>query len=821
MTIETNGNHYFCYDINDQDYFGARSLIEAERQLLQARRGKEAPTAGLALSGGGIRSASFSLGVLQALSYKHWLQKIDYLSTVSGGGYIGSCMSYLLHRDWGKPGEPVCYGVERENFPLGSYPMTGQDPADREAVGASTMNNEEIKQQKQRGSLLRFLRQHAKYLTPGNGHTILTLIAVLMRNSLLSFVFYLFLLAVVFATVGKWVLFPAASEFIDRLAPQSGIAYGMPDWLNVSLAFALLLAGIFVVLIPVYAFITYLFGRAYKKNEPHKFRYRNEKRVTYLLMAAIFFGVIGSVPIIYNALQGLDLNALLSTSVDSGKPANNTGDNSMAVFSAIVSAITGIVSALGAFAQTTKLRKRLWLQNILISVAVLTLLYAMAMLALWLTGQWYAHWSWWWLGTLAILFVGWFQNLNYVSMHRYYRDRLAETFMPDVSKVLAGKDDPGLSAVGNETSLTQLWGGNDPRRHDTYLAPYHIINTNVILASSRINKFRGRGGDNFILSPLFCGSNATGWAATSSVIYKGLSVASAMAISGAALNTNAGCGGEGLTRQPLLSLLLGILNVRLGYWLPNPKWLTRRSEFGSAEQQQYATLCQGKPSDIRIGKWLSPLLMHLSRLTVNGDETPNMFYPGAGELLLRKNLNEDSALVQLSDGGHFENLGMYELIRRRLKLIMVIDGGADPGYQFDDLRNAIEKVRADFGALISFEHSIEELVPKYEPSAARPEDGRPPMCYAKRGYLIGRIDYANNTTGVLLYMTTTFVAGLTADLYGYRNSHPEFPDEPTSDQFFDEKQFEAYRELGYQLAYKMLNDTAVTDNPVVKAAFGL
>jgi hypothetical protein len=164
---------------------------------------------------------------------------------------------------------------------------------------------------------------------------------------------------------------------------------------------------------------------------------------------------------------------------------------------------------------------------------------------------------------------------------------------------------------------------------------------------------------------------------------------------------------------------------------------------------------------------------------------------------------------------------MYELIRRRLKLIMVIDGGADPGYQFDDLRNAIEKVRADFGALISFEHSIEELVPKYEPSAAKPEDGKPPMCYAGRGYLIGRIDYANNTTGVLLYLTTTFIKELTADLYGYRSSHPEYPDEPTSDQFFDEKQFEAYRELGYQLAYKMLNDAAVTGNPAVKAALGL
>jgi len=79
-----------------------------------------------------------------------------------------------------------------------------------------------------------------------------------------------------------------------------------------------------------------------------------------------------------------------------------------------------------------------------------------------------------------------------------------------------------------------------------------------------------RGGDNFIMSPAYCGSNATGWRKTKEYMGGEVTIASAMAISGAAVNPDAGCGGEGVTRQPFLSILMGMLNLRLGYWVPNP-----------------------------------------------------------------------------------------------------------------------------------------------------------------------------------------------------------------------------------------------------------
>lgn len=258
-----------------------------------------------------------------------------------------------------------------------------------------------------------------------------------------------------------------------------------------------------------------------------------------------------------------------------------------------------------------------------------------------------------------------------------------------------------------------------------------------------------------------------------------MTLATAMAISGAAVNPSAGCGGEGITRQPILSMLMGLLNLRLGYWASNPN-----------PQRQ------------------APLY-----------DTPNFIFPGLWELALRKNLSEDSRFIQLSDGGHFENLGLYELIRRRLKLIVICDGGADPEFTFSDLANAIEKVRADFGALISIGcKDLEPLVPRKRESASGDEC---PEEFAERGHLIADIYYADNSRGKLIYLSTTFTNDLSADLFGYRKEHPEFPDEPTSDQFFGEKQFEAYRELGFQLAWNMFSDLEKNSANTLSATMGL
>jgi hypothetical protein len=205
--------------------------------------------------------------------------------------------------------------------------------------------------------------------------------------------------------------------------------------------------------------------------------------------------------------------------------------------------------------------------------------------------------------------------------------------------------------------------------------------------------------------------------------------------------------------------------------------------------------------NIRLGVWVpNPNLVESF-----GRQRPNFLHPGFFGIALSSGLRETSSMLELTDGGHFENLGLYELVRRRVRLIVAIDGAADPEYSFGDLANAIEKVRTDFGVLIDIDDTdLKPLVSKRLDGATTADamiDRR-----AQRGYLVADIVYPDSEPGLLVYITTTYASELTADLYSYRHAHREFPDEPTSDQFFDEKQFEAYRELGYQLTWNMFTE---------------
>jgi hypothetical protein len=253
------------------------------------------------------------------------------------------------------------------------------------------------------------------------------------------------------------------------------------------------------------------------------------------------------------------------------------------------------------------------------------------------------------------------------------------------------------------------------------------------------------------------------------------------------VNPHAGGGGEGITRQPLLSVLMGLFNLRLGYWADNPNRHPVDQRPGS-----------------RVMRWLS----HFH---------PNMLSPGLCESFARENLNEHEAQLLLTDGGHFENLGLYELVRRRLALILVCDATADADFKFTDLANAIEKVRTDFGALIDLRSDdLAALVPR-RPADAPADTGMPT---AQRGYLIAPITYAPHSDdeapsqGLLIYLKATFFEQLSAELHGYRRAHADFPNQPTGDQFFDERQFEAYRELGYMACWRLLEDLSAADEAV-------
>ncbi len=231
-----------------------------------------------------------------------------------------------------------------------------------------------------------------------------------------------------------------------------------------------------------------------------------------------------------------------------------------------------------------------------------------------------------------------------------------------------------------------------------------------------------------------------------------------MAISGAAADPATGPGGVGVTRSRPVALLMSIFGVSLGYWAANPErgW----------------------------GRFLRP----------------NHLHPGLSVAL--RGLHRHGHYVRLSDGGHFDNLGLYELVRRRTRLIVLSDGAADPGYAFADFQVLLRRIEADFGASIRFDadNRLERLIPKHK--AGYPPEAK----VADRGFVVGTVHYCDGTRGVLVYLKTTRVDGVSLKTKGYAAAHPDFPDQTTADQFFDEEQFEAYRELGYRLAEHMLRD---------------
>jgi len=674
---------------------------------------------GLALSGGGIRSASFALGVLQALIKCSILKKVDYLSTVSGGGYIGCSLTWFLHKQWLKNKANILYGLDLSNFPLG-----------KAGYGARTSDNNDI---------LDFIRQHGNYLDPGHGLNMLSLLATILRSIITSCVVYFPLLSALM------LLFTNVGFFnTEKLMSQYLFAQSIPllKTLNVFMWISVFLICLFVVISILYTWFTYFAGSKFFKT--YEFRIYFQKWMGVLLSILLAALTIGSLPIIKSIFEIYFI-------------ATASSSTAIGACSAVLHYIM--------VQRNEKWRDSLY-SNIVIWAASIFLVYGYLMLA-YSMGLWASE-----KGANATLlltaaavaaFSGLVVNINYISLNRMYRDRLMETFMPDIDSVLTAKWGPAGEA--NRTLLSDMCSNKT-------CGPYHLINTNAILVDSQGAKYRGRGGDNFILSPLYCGSDATQWCKTSDFMRGQITLSTAMAISGAAISPHTGAAGRGPSRNRLVSFLMTLINLGLGYWVNNP---------------------QNQPAG-----WMRP----------------NYFYPGI-KGLFGIGFHEKSAFLQLSDGGHFDNTGLYELIRRKTKIIIMSDASADPNYTFADLSNVIEKVRVDFGVNIKFEDPNTDLM-QIIPVKGGTSDGVRTDGLSKKGGAIGTIEYPD-FNGILFYIKSSLIPNLPTDLYGYKSAHRKFPHESTSDQFFDEYQFEAYRELGYRLARHMFED----EKHQVSKAFGL
>jgi hypothetical protein len=216
----------------------------------------------------------------------------------------------------------------------------------------------------------------------------------------------------------------------------------------------------------------------------------------------------------------------------------------------------------------------------------------------------------------------------------------------------------------------------------------------------------------------------------------------------------------GYHSSPLVTFVLTLLNVRLGAWLGNP---------GKAGDHSFQL---GYPeSSVR------PIIDEALGLT--SDTSPHVY---------------------LSDGGHFENLGLYEMVLRRCHYIVAIDAGQDPQCSFADLGEAVRKIRIDFGISIEFDEI--DIFPRDQ---VLPEGRKGRNC------AIGRICYSDldgpkAADGVLLYIKPACYGDEPRDIYEYFKRSVTFPHESTSDQFFSESQFESYRMLGAHTMQKLCAD---------------
>jgi hypothetical protein len=296
-----------------------------------------------------------------------------------------------------------------------------------------------------------------------------------------------------------------------------------------------------------------------------------------------------------------------------------------------------------------------------------------------------------------------------------------------------------------------------------YCGPYLLINTALNLVAGKELAWQERKAEAFVLTPRYCGSKGTGYRELPEENHA-LTLGRAVSISGAAVSPN-----MGYHSSPPLTALMTVFNVRLGWWLMNP----REEEW--------------EPGGAVPGTLLWQELFSLTE--------------------------EDKSYVYLSDGGHFENLGVYELIRRRCRFIVVCDGGADPRYEFEDLANLIRKVRTDLGVSIEIDTG---------PLRPTPATGRS-QWHCSVGYVYyGDVDYPvdgnlshagreqerRERKGILVYLKASLTGDEPPDVLNYASAHGTFPHQSTADQFFTESQFESYRILGYHLGHKIFYDAA-------------
>ena len=821
----------------------------AFRKILIARLHTGKRTA-LCFSGGGIRSATFGLGLLQGLAAHSWSPKdpaapprllagVDYLSTVSGGGYLGGWFSA-----WASRHADGTAGVVRE---LAMAPDTGWEPEP---------------------APLRHLRKFSNYLNPQLGAfsaDTWTLVATVVRNIALNWLVLLPLLAAVlvlprvfYTTIEQypWIpfgylLYPAAALLVAGVAymvidlPSAGdarlpqarfvffgltplllgalglslywawlgflqsepgpagcVAYGVgimalgvaaglpyavwkyrefhPAWAWKGLIFSIVtgaVGGLFAywmtwlftdpadgylyddrlyawlsvpALLAIFALAQGLLVAITSTMAEDEDREWWARSLAWLFISLVgyfaFSGVVLMTPVVADKLPAIKWQSLATAAVGllasglgmkpdvsatkEGKEAKKTGPPL---------SISQLVTR-----YAPQLAMPVFLLLLVGLVATLNEK-ASQQLTAWI--QTPPYWSPFsavakpvaplvellLAALLAIpaLILSRFIDANKFSLHAMYRVRLIRTFL----------------GASNSQRKPHPFTGFDPndnvRMADLVPRPLHVVNATLNLVKGENLAWQQRKAESFTSTKYRTGSCRLGYQ-ESRLYGDRVSLGGAIAISGAAANPN-----MGYASSPVLSMIMMLFNARLGVWRPNP----------------------GEPGR---GYWTKP----------GPTFSVRPFIDEAFGLTTDKN-----AWVDLSDGGHFDNLGLYEMVLRRCATIIVVDGSADPFFHFDDLGNAVRKIRIDLGIPIEFPNGV---------SIAKEIAAGSKHC-ALGQIVYSAVDGQGVEPGDLIYIKTSITGNEPRDVLNYAAQNPSFPHQPTSDQWFDESQFESYRRLGYHV----------------------
>jgi hypothetical protein len=805
----------------------------AKRRKAAGLGDERGPRAGLALSGGGIRSATFSIGVMQALARHRLLRRFDDLSTVSGGGYAGAFLGRLYTR----PAEALA----------GALPKAVQ-PAPAEKLSAADLVERILTEP--RSKPLGFLRENGRYLSPNGAGDLLLAGAVLLRNTVsIHVVLATLVLTLFLAAHGARVLLREGGAFPFSLS-SGGIFWS--DWLA--------LPALVFLFLSVPVGWAYWLGQRGSSGAPW---YRRPVVGGWFVLAAslallaVSWTMPGLVPPAYVPFVGsialISGAALLFSRT--GRPPDELARNNrlsrqlkgtliavlgtlafalldtlgatvyaslarhrfdlVGTFGAWKSALSasglaGLVAfgrKLATFLSDRAAGKRLalpaaaaaWVASLALVLVLLTgfsaLSYGVASGFGTLSpspgaGAVYA-WVFPLCVALTLLFGRTLPFLNQSSLQALYGARLARAYL--------GASNPERWGGRGQNVTEPLAGdgiGLDDYRPEEAGGPLHLVNItlNETFAGKSQVEQRDRKGLAMAVGPLSVAAGRKSHALRAPdasgrfalrpleasrseyaiftppegdlVLAERLPLETWVSVSGAAFSTGLG------SRTSLgLSLLCGVFNVRLGYW-----WDSGIDPDARAGRTKPTW---GGRAHLALEK-LIPVQMHLL------DEFLARF-PGP-----------NSRRWYLSDGGHFENTACYELIRRRLPVIVLCDDGADPDYRFGDLANLVRKARIDFRTEITFlteADFADEPEGRFFGSLAELcRDG--PDGFSKKHAALARVVYPDGAVGVLVVLKPSLTGDEPLDLLEYHAEHGAFPQEPTSDQFFDEAQWESYRRLG-------------------------